>query len=341
MKIFLKYIYLLSKQINMTWKRYWYKKNTGEILNSNQKYFSKIGFNYLIYAVSTIVFPLIILNIIDIYSATGNNINISLIVSAICNYILPFPILYYLMKKLDSDRLEKESLSIRTFLLYFCISFTLMIIGNMIGLAVTSLIGNAIQGDIANPIQTLINSSDIILNLLIISIIGPIFEELFFRKILIDRTIKYGARVSIILSATLFGLMHGNLNQFFYAFLLGGFFSYVYIKTGKIIYPILLHICLNMMGSVLSLFVIESVNAIVQESFTYFDIGFLLIYVLIIILVLLFGLYGLTQYKKAGLDKIKTKIELANPIRTMFVNYGMAAYIGFTILLIIYSTFVL
>ena len=310
-------------------------------MNSNKKFFSKIGFNYLIYAICTIAFPLIILNIIGIDSDLGNNINVKLIVSAVCNYILPFPILFYLMKKLDSDRLETKSLNIQTFLLYFCISFTLMIIGNIIGLAVTTLIGNLIQSDVANPIQTLINSSDIMLNLIIISIIGPIFEELFFRKLLIDRTIKYGARVSIILSASLFGLMHGNLNQFFYAFLLGGFFAYVYIKTGKIIYTILLHISLNLIGSVFSLFVIESANAIVQGSFTYFDIGFIAIYALILLLVMLFGLYGLTQYKKGKLTKIRTKIELANPMKTAFLNPGMLCYIGFTMLLIIYTTLVL
>ena len=310
-------------------------------MSLNQKFFSKIGFSYLIYAICTIAFPIIIFHIIGNGFEIVNNINFRLVISSICNYILPFPILLFLMKKLESEKLEKESLSITSFLLYFCISFTLMIIGNLIGIGVTSLIGTAIQSDIANPIQTLINSSDILLNLIIISIIGPIFEELFFRKLLIDRTIKYGAKISIILSATLFGLMHGNLNQFFYAFLLGGFFSYTYIKTGKIIYPILLHICLNLMGSVLSLFVLGSANAIAQGTYASFDIGLILIYVLILLLVMIFGLYGLTQYKKAKLTKIRTKIELTNPIRTAFLNYGMICYIGFTILLILYTTFVL
>ena len=310
-------------------------------MNLNQKFFSKIGFSYLIYAICTIAFPIIIFHIIGNGFEIVNNINFRLVISSICNYILPFPILLFLMKKLESEKLEKESLSITSFLLYFCISFTLMIIGNLIGIGVTSLIGTAIQSDIANPIQTLINSSDILLNLIIISIIRPIFEELFFRKLLIDRTIKYGAKISIILSATLFGLMHGNLNQFFYAFLLGGFFSYTYIKTGKIIYPIILHICLNLMGSVLSLFVLESANAITQGAYTSFDIGLILVYVLILLLVMIFGLYGLTQYKKAKLTKIRTKIELTNPIRTAFLNYGMVCYIGFTILLILYTTFVL
>ena len=179
------------------------------------------------------------------------------------------------------------------------------------------------------------------LNLIIISIIGPVFEEILFRKLLIDRTIRYGARISIILSATLFGLMHGNLNQFFYAFLLGGFFAYVYIKTGNIIYTIILHIFLNLIGSVFSLFVVESANAITQGTYAGFDISIILIYVIFIITTMLFGLLGLVNYKKADLTKIKTKIELANPLKTAFINPGMICYIGFTILLVIYTTLIL
>lgn len=309
-------------------------------MNPNKKFFSKIGFNYLIYAICTITIPLIIFYILGNTELT-NNYNFKLIISSICNYILPFPILLFLMKKLDCENIEKESLSIKTFLLYFCISYSLMIIGNLIGLAITALIGNAIQSDVVNPIQNLINSTDMILNLIIISIIAPIFEEIIFRKLLIDRTIKYGARISIILSATLFGLMHGNLNQFFYAFLLGGFFAYVYIKTGKIIYTILMHIILNLIGSVLSLFVVESVNAITQGTYTAFDAGIILGFVLFIIIATLIGLYGLIKYRKTNLAKIKAKIELANPLRTAFINPGMLCYIGFTVLLIIYTTFLM
>lgn len=309
-------------------------------MNLNQKFFSKIGFNYLIYAACAIIFPIIIINIVGNAELT-NDYNFKLIISAICNYILPFPILLFLMKKLDSEKLEKESLSIKTFLLYFCISYLLMIIGNVIGLMLTAAIGNAIQSDVANPIQKLINSTDILLNLIIISTIAPIFEEIIFRKLLIDRTIKYGYKISIILSATLFALMHGNLNQFFYTFLLGGFFAYVYIKTGKIIYTIILHLIINLIGSVFSLFIVESVNAVTQGTYVAFDIGIILIYAIFIIMAMIFGLYGLINYRKADLTKIKAKIELANPLRTAFINPGMLCYIGFTMLLIIYTTFLM
>ena len=313
------------------------KKETGEKLNINEKFFSRIGFNYLIYAIATIAIQFVILNLLGIIDINLlNDFNVKTITSAICNYILPFPLLFWLMNKLDSEKLEQKSLNIKTFLLYLCITFTLMWIGNLIGLAITAAIGNVIQSDIANPVQTLINNTDIWLNLIIISIIGPIFEEIFFRKLLIDRTIKYGAKVSIIVSALLFGFMHGNVNQFFYAFLMGGFFAYVYIKTGKIIYTIILHLSVNLMGSVVSLFVIESANAIVQNTPTPFDIGIVLIYVLILLAMLLFGLIGLSKYKQANLEEYVPKINLEKPLKTIIINPGMLCFIGFCILEMIY-----
>lgn len=308
-------------------------------MDSNQKFFSKIGFNYLIYLICTLIFAVILIGLAG-ESVIENYPNAQVIITAICNYILPFPIILFLMKRIDSEKLEKESISIRKFLLYFCISFTLMLFGNLIGLIITSALGTAIQSDIANPVQDLIQSSDLLMNLIIISIIGPIFEELIFRKLLIDRTVKYGARVSIILSATLFGLMHGNLNQFFYAFLLGGFFAYIYMKTGKVTYTILLHVLLNLIGSVFSLLIAESANAIVQQTFTGFDIIVIMLYFLIILLTLIYGLVGLSNYRNAKLDNIKTKIELTNPMKTVFLNYGMICYIGFTLLITIYITFI-
>lgn len=309
-------------------------------MNIHEKFFSKIGLYYLIFAVSALIMQIIAVNIIGtIDNSLLSDFNVLTILSAICNYILPFPILYYLMKKIEVQKLEKESLSLKTFLVYISITFTLMWIGNIIGLAITSAIGTIFQTDITNPVQTLINSSDIWLNLLLISIIGPIFEEVFFRKFLIDRTIKYSARVSIIISAVIFGFFHGNISQFFYAFLLGGFFAYVYIKTGKIIYTIILHIIVNLMGSVVSLFVVESTQAIISKAYSSTDIAIVVTYVLIILLAFLIGAISLTMYKKAKFNGIKTQIALKNPLKTSLINPGMIFLIIFFIAEIVYTLF--
>ncbi len=310
---------------------------TGETLNIHEKFFSKIGFNYLIFAISALIMQVIVVNVIGITnSSLLGNFNVITIISAICNYILPFPILFYLMKKIEVQKLEKQNLNIKTFLLYLGITFTLMWIGNIIGLAITSIIGNAFHTSITNPVQRLINSSDIMLNLMLVSIIGPIFEEIFFRKFLIDRTIRYGARVSIIISAIIFGFFHGNISQFFYAFLLGGFFAYVYIKTGKIIYTIALHIIVNLMGSVVSVIVVKSAQTLLSNAYAPTDLAIVVIYMIIILSALLIGIIGLSRYKKARFNGAKTQIALDNPLKTILLNPGMIFLILFFISEIIY-----
>ncbi len=302
-------------------------------MNSNKKFFSKIGFNYLIYIISSLIITIIIANII---AATKpeiiNNINISTVISAICNYILPLPILIHLMNKIKSTRPEIHKINIKTFLKYLCITITLMWIGNLTGTIITTILGGAIQSDISNPIQNLINSTDIWLNLLLISIIGPIFEEFFFRKLLIDRTIVYGAKVSIILSAVIFGLVHGNLNQFFYSALIGGFLGYVYIKTGRITYTIALHMIINLIGSVVTLSLNNSISSLSTGTINPIALIFVISYFTMLIISLFIGISSIWDYKKAKFNGEKTEINLKNPLKTVFLNTGMICFVLFFII---------
>lgn len=309
-------------------------------LNIHKKFFSKIGINYLIFGIITLFSQIIIFNMIGIIDINlFNDINVKTISGSICNYIIPLPIFIYLMNKLDSVKLSKENLSIKTLIFYICITFSLMWIGNMVGLTITHALGIVIHNDISNPIQNIIHSTDLMLNLVLISIIGPIFEEILFRKVLIDRTIKYGAKVSIILSAVLFAFFHGNLNQFFYALLIGGFFAYVYVKTGNIIYTIILHLIINLMGSVVTLLIMQNVHAITSGTATTFDVVIVIIYFALIILIFLIGLIGLINYKKAKFNSSKTQIALKKPLKTVFLNLGMILFMGFFTFEIIFQLF--
>lgn len=75
-----------------------------------------------------------------------------------------------------------------------------------------------------------------------ICILAPIWEELFFRGILLRRlTIKWSPQKSIIVSSLLFGLIHVNPLTVIFAFLLGCVLGYVYLKTKSIIVPIVVH----------------------------------------------------------------------------------------------------
>ena len=294
--------------------------------NINRKFFSKIGLNYTFFGVFAIIMQIIIINIIGFTNPIIlNDINLTSIIASVCNYILPLPIFLYLMNKLEKQEINSNKLTIKKFIVYIAISLTLMWIGNLIGLTITEILGNLIQSEIANPIVETIDSSSIYTNLLLMVIMAPIFEEIIFRKLLIDRTIKYGKGVSILLSALIFGLFHGNLNQFFYAFLIGGFFAYVYIKTGKIIYTILLHLTVNFFGSIISVIVGNSLNNMnTMANLPIADAGIIIIYFLIYVLIVIVGVIGLLKnYKKISLLKDNL---IKKPYTTSLINVGMICF---------------
>ena len=314
-------------------------KNNGEklIKNINKNFFSKIGFNYLLLAIFAIIMQFIAGIILVFIPGASENSNIVMIITAICNYILPIPIFLYLMNNLEKKRIRKHSLSIFNFIVAIAIAITLMWIGNIFGLAITGLIGGVVQNEIANPVAEAIYNLDIWVNLLIMVIIAPIFEELFFRKLLIDRTIKYGGLVSVLLSAFMFALFHGNLNQFFYAFLIGGFFAFIYIKTGNILYSIALHMIVNFSGAILSVFIGNiMINIANGVHISTLDTLFIVIYSLVYFTLIAVGIIFLIKDRKKLKFK-KSEKTLENPVKTIVLNIGMVCFIGFNMIQIILS----
>lgn len=72
------------------------------------------------------------------------------------------------------------------------------------------------------------------------------------RKLLIDRVACYGEGIAVVMSGLLFGFLHGNWAQMCYATLIGIFFAYVYLRTGRIIYTIISHMFINGIGIVVT-----------------------------------------------------------------------------------------
>jgi len=310
----------------------------GERLNIHEKTFSKIGINYIILTITTILVQILLVNIINIFNPLllQNNTIITLITS-LSSYILPLPVFIYLMGKLKSEKIIKKRLNVKKFFKYLCISITFMWIGNIIGVIITFLIGTLISSEIVNPINQLIQNSSIYVNILIISFLAPIFEEIFFRKLLIDRTIQYGAKISILLSALLFALFHGNLSQFFYAFLIGGLFAYIYIKTGRIIYTILLHMIINLSGSVVNVLFNQSLQNIQTGALIIPDVIIVAVYFVFIITCLTVGISAVLDYKNIKLESTTPEIILERPVKTVLLNTGMIIFIIYYLIKIIMS----
>lgn len=80
----------------------------------------------------------------------------------------------------------------------------------------------------------------------ILSIIAPIAEEFVFRGLVLNRLMAaFGFWGGLGLSSMIFGLFHVN---FFGAFLFAVVASLLYLKTGNLLVPILLHIANNLIA---------------------------------------------------------------------------------------------
>ncbi len=207
--------------------------------------------------------------------------NLTLLVNTVAVDFIALPLawLAFLRRIPKNDACEIETrtpLSLKKLLFYFPCAFVLMYAGALMG----TLIGMLFKKGLSNVVEQAIGSVDIWVSVLCAGIIGPVAEELFFRKAMIDRLSKYHPIDAILFSAVLFALIHGNLTQFLYAFPLGVLLGIIYYHTQNIGYTILLHIAINMIGGVVPQLVMggiamlpESMNTLVTFVYSQIIIG--------------------------------------------------------------------
>lgn len=82
--------------------------------------------------------------------------------------------------------------------------------------------------------------------MIIPAIIAPILEEIIFRKIIFGTLYKRtNFFLAALLSSAIFGLIHGEPEHILIYGSMGFVFAYLYVKTKRIIVPIIVHMTLN------------------------------------------------------------------------------------------------
>lgn len=218
---------------------------------------------------------------------------------------LPYLVLLFLVRKLPKIRYERQRLPVSTFLILLVISmgcgYVFNFLGLFINMAVSFLNGKPLEE--MNPVLDMM--STLTPAMIIYScLLGPFMEEVLFRGILLSRARRFGDRTGVIFTAVMFGLMHGNLTQFFYAVAIGLVLGYIAVRTNKLRYSVFLHILINSYSTVLS-----AVLILLQEpgmevflavfSLTVFGIMVFVIVGAIVFLVL-YGRRGHWQLKMAN-----------------------------------------
>lgn len=179
---------------------------------------------------------------------------IGYIISAVISIKIGSKLVYKNEDNLDVFERKIKKLSVKELLLVIACMFGCWGIGILIGNLPTFFYESAIYS-----VDAIFGNYSIIYILL--AIIGaPIVEETIFRKLIIDKVAHHGEALAVLVSALLFGLMHGNLAQFFLAFFVGIVFGIVYIKTRNIFYTMGLHCLMNTFASIPEFFAMNGID---------------------------------------------------------------------------------
>lgn len=218
-----------------------------------KRVFSKLGIGVAIFFAVYLIVSIVIQLAVGIVDEKLLSEQIVLnVISVVSMYLFALPVLITVLLGVPVKVVEKQKMTFGKWMLFLIVSFGLMYIGNYIGQYFMGIVSTFTGFDYGHALETVIDEENIWITAIFTVIIAPIGEEFVFRKLIIDRTRKYGAFISIFLSALIFALMHGNFFQFFYAFLLGLVLGYMYYSTGRLFPTIAIHAVVNFFGSVVA-----------------------------------------------------------------------------------------
>lgn len=306
-----------------------------------KKEFSMIGSSYLIGAVVYYLLTSVVFAIIYRFNPAFVDGGGSTILSFGLLFFIGYPLMYFLIKRVPATEIPKKKLGIGMWIVAVFVSYFIMITCNILGLVVNAQIGKLTGKGIMNPITEVFGTMNPIVQTLIVVILAPIIEELVFRKLIVDRVYKYGEVLAALTSGLMFGLFHGNFQQFIYAFGVGVFFAFIYIRTGKIVYTMVCHVVMNAFGSLPTLLMgdldiakiqnyiftgqmdayMEYVNAHMAQ---FAVIG---LYGMCMMVIILVGfVLAIVFHKKFKFEQHEGDLEFGQACKALFCNVGMILF---------------
>ena len=249
--------------------RFSLQPETGTLSEADAKrYFSRVGLSV---AVLMIVYYAAIVLVEIVLGASApwlmNYAVVQQLLSIVPLYGIAVPCFYAMLSALPRDAVQPDAMGRKNFFVVLCVAVALMMAGNYLSNMIIVFVSVFFDASPVNPVEAATVGQAWWINLIFVGIVAPILEELVFRKMLCDRLLPLGEGYAVVLSGAIFGLVHGNFFQFFYAFALGAVFAFVYIKTGRIRYSIVYHALINLTGGVLTPWLLERLEPVMQDEF--------------------------------------------------------------------------
>jgi len=193
-------------------------------------------------------------------------------IGTIILYIVSFAVIIYIGFKKTGKKFNEvfllNNVSSGVWVSVIIFMFGFVIISSEIDNLITYIL--PMPAFLEETFQTMINNDYFIVSVILVGILPAIFEEFFFRGVVISGFRENYPQVkTILVSALLFGFIHLNPYQFVTAFLIGIIMAWSLFKTNSILPAMYMHFFNNMTAVIVmrfnNVFYIEGFNAVYGE----------------------------------------------------------------------------
>ena len=260
-------------------------------------------------------------------------------------YLICFPLFLLLTRKIPSVAPERSKLGAKRMFTLVMMVFPIMVAGNIIGNILSAVLSGGKSSNTVVELVSGLNPMGVVVG----TLLGPVFEELIFRKWLIDHTLRFGEKYAIFFSALFFGMFHMNLYQIFYAFGIGLILGYIYVRTGNVLSTMLIHIGINSLSTIVVPILMQQ-----SEYYTFLDmiqnqqmdmeflnahivwIGLLMLYSCLFFIAIIIGIAMLiVNQKQLEIHQREGEIPFGRGVRATFTSGGMIFFTVMTVILIL------
>ncbi len=239
------------------------------------------------------------------------------IIGLVTLYVIGLFLFINITKKIPNTNIKKSKVNGKSITLCFLLQFTALTIMSVLVNIFANISGQELSTDLNTLTPYMI---------FMLTVFNPIVEEFVFRKVFADKLLKYGELFYMMVSSFCFAIVHGvslGIPQIIYTFILGMIWSYLFVKTGNIKLPILLHSLSNIFGSI----IIQTLQGISMKITGMYSIFMMMLAII--------GLICFIKNKKMVELDNKNKLLDKTIIKEMFTNKGIIFYTLLTISMMI------
>lgn len=193
------------------------------------------------------------------------NRNLSIPVWLIISFTLALIIILIILRKEKVvSGLRGASSSAGHSVMWAFLGFFLALFSQYVAAIVENLLG--IKPGSENT-QNILSIIDIFpLAMIVTSIIGPILEEIVFRKIIFGSLYRrFNFLISALISSVIFAAAHMELEHIILYSAMGLTFAFLYVKTNRIIVPIFAHVTMNTLVVLVQLVYKDDIERLQRE----------------------------------------------------------------------------